>query len=99
MLKIKAWLTHKGVRQAPMHSGYRPAVFFFPNNPTSGAIHLLDREELLPGERAIVEITPATESLVGDPTVGQIIKIGESPEHIVGEIEIIEIVRENDESL
>ena len=93
MLKIKAWLTHKGVRQAPMHSGYRPAVFFFPDHPTSGVIRLMDREELLPGERAVVEITPVTESLVGNPTVGQIVKIGESPMHIVGEIEIIEVVR------
>jgi|GEM_PF-5635803 len=55
---IKAWLMHKGVRQAPIHSGYRPMVFFLHNHPTSGVIRLLDREELLPGERALVEITP-----------------------------------------
>ena len=45
----------------------------------------------MPGERAIVEITPMSESLVGNPTVGQIVKVGESPRHIVGEIEIIEV--------
>lgn len=93
MLRIKAWLTHKGVRQAPMHSGYRPAVFFFPDHPTSGVIRLLDREILLPGERAIVEIAPVSESLVGNPTVGDVFRIGESPCHIVGEIEIIELIR------
>ena len=91
MLRIKAWLTHNGVRRAPIHSGYRPAVFFVPGHPTSGVIRLLDREELVAGERAIVEITPVTEALVGNPKIGQIVKIGESPEHIVGEVEIIEV--------
>lgn len=67
-------------------------MFVIPEHPTSGAIRLLDREELLRGETAVVEITLATESLVGDPTVGQIVKVGESPEHIVGEIEIVEII-------
>ncbi|MBX7060405.1 MAG: hypothetical protein K1X52_02000 [Pyrinomonadaceae bacterium] len=93
MIKIKAWLTHKGVRKVPIHSGYRPAVFFIPDHPTSGAIRLLDREELLPGERAIVEITPVSESLVGNPASGEVFKIGESPRSIVGEIEVIEVIR------
>ena len=93
MLKIKAWLTHEGVRKTSIHTGYRPALFFFPDHATSGVIRLLDRKELLPGERAIVEITPVSESLVGNPAIGQIVKIGESPMHIVGEIEIIEVTR------
>ncbi|RIJ91558.1 MAG: hypothetical protein DCC44_09280 [Acidobacteria bacterium] len=76
-----------------MHSGYRPAAFFFPDHPTSAAIRLLDREELLPGERAIVEIMPVSESLVGNPSPGTIVKIGESPRHIVGQLEIIEVIR------
>ena len=90
MLKIKAELTLNLLLRHPIRSGYRPILFFLPNNGTSGAIHLLDREKLFPGETAVVDIFPVTESQV-DPTVGRIVKIGESPATIIGEIKIIEV--------
>lgn len=91
MVLIEASLLHKGVRQSGIVSGYRPLIFFLPDNPTSGEIRLLDREVLLPAETAIVKITLPDDRLLGTAQVGQRFKIGESPDSIVGEIEILQI--------
>lgn len=60
MYKVKAKITlfsGIGKRQTPFISGYRP-LFSIPGMPyrVSGSIHLMDRDQMTPGETAEVEI-------------------------------------------
>ena len=59
MIKIKAkikLLCGKGKRKTPFYSGYRPLFLFKNDARTSGAIKLIDREEVKPGEEVTVWI-------------------------------------------
>lgn len=89
MIKITARLKLNHVRKTGITTGYRPLFSFIIESMTSGHIQLLDRDELFPGEEAIVEILFLNEDLLGNFSKGQVVKLGESPRTIVGEIEII----------
>ncbi|MCW5957360.1 MAG: hypothetical protein KIT61_12305 [Pyrinomonadaceae bacterium] len=92
MIKIEATLRLGHVRKAPIHTGYRPGFKFLDETMTSGQITLLDREELVPGGTAIVEVQFLSKEFLGDDlSPGRIITFGEGP-IALGEIEIIDVM-------
>lgn len=91
MIKIKAKLKSNHIRKAPIYSGYRPLFKFIDDTMTSGQIQLLDRDELLSGEEAIVEISFLFKEHLGDNLFpGKIITFGEGF-NVIGKIEIISV--------
>ncbi|RYY86832.1 MAG: hypothetical protein EOO15_13425 [Chitinophagaceae bacterium] len=55
--KINLLPPELGGRKKPVYSGYRPSFAFNTKQHYSGEIKLLDREELLPGNSALVRIS------------------------------------------
>jgi elongation factor Tu len=84
----------KSKRQTPFKSGYRPLFNFVPPMKTSGQITLHNRQEFLPGEEGIVEITFLSSDYLGDNFgVGTRFTFDEGQQHILGEGEIKQIVQ------
>lgn len=59
--KISLFPTKFGGRKKPVYSGYKPSFTFNTKKYYCGEIHLLDKEELLPGEtsNAFIKLLPA----------------------------------------
>jgi len=92
MIKIKAKLRLNQMRKTSIHTGYRPQFNFISETSTSGHIILLDREKLLPGEEAVVEILFLFKEFLGDDlSPGKIVTFGETPQHCFGDIQVMEI--------
>lgn len=53
-------------RTWPIKNGYRPGFKFEDKMQTSGAIHMIDREELKAGEKGIVQVWFVHDTLLGD---------------------------------
>lgn len=77
----------KNKRQTPFQSGYRPLFELNKGTKTSGMITLLDREELLPGDSAIVSI----KFLLNDCPIGLSSYFYEGKESL-GKITIIDVM-------
>lgn len=65
MMNIKAKIDLLRVRKTAFVSGYRPLFNFIAKTKTSGKITLLDRNEFLPGDTAIVEISFVDRAYLG----------------------------------
>ena len=67
MIRVKAKITlFRMGRKTPFVSGYRPLFNFIPEMKTSGQIVLHDRQELFPGDQALVEIIFLNKEYLGD---------------------------------
>lgn len=80
-----------GRRTLPIPTGYRPGFKFGNNMQTSGSILLLNREDLKPGEKDIVEIRFISNVLLGNINTGTEFRFYEGPFEI-GRGKVVEIV-------
>jgi translation elongation factor EF-Tu-like GTPase len=81
LFKIEAdiKINKQGGRTWPIITGYRPGFNFIDKMQTSGAINLLSKEYLHPGEEGIVEVSFISNELLGDITPGVRFKFYEGP--------------------
>lgn len=94
-MKVRANLTlfaGEGRRTTPISNGYRPLFDnIMANSLASGTIKLTDRQEMFPGEQAVVVIDFFIFS--GSVPVGTKVAFGEG-RHPLGEATILEILSE-----
>ena len=57
-------------RTWPIKNGYRPGFNFIDNKLTSGSIVLINKDELKPGDTAVVEISFISNELLGEIHIG-----------------------------
>jgi translation elongation factor EF-Tu-like GTPase len=95
MIKVKANIKlYKSGRITAFRSGYRPLFNFIKDMKTSGLIFLVDRFEFNPGDEGEVEINFINKMYLGDDFgLGKKFTFGEGIE-ILGEGEIIEILKQ-----
>lgn len=89
LFKIQAEITvnETGGRTWPIKSGYRPGFNFTNKGLTSGSINLLDKQELKPGEKGIVEVSFVSNELLGELQSGNEFKFYEGAVEIgIGEV-------------
>ena len=81
LFKIEAEIkiNKEGGRTWPIKTGYRPGFNFIDKKQTSGSMDLLNREDLKPGEEAIVEVSFISNELLGDIKEGTVFKFYEGP--------------------
>lgn len=78
-------------RTLPIQTGYRPGFNFIDQKQTSGSIDLLDRADLKPGDKSIVEISFISNELLGDIMDGTGFKFFEGPVEI-GSGKVINVI-------
>ncbi len=71
-----------GGRTWPIKTGYRPGFNFLDKMQTSGSIYLINREDLKPGEKGIVEVSFISNELLGAIQIGTEFKFYEGPVEI-----------------
>jgi translation elongation factor EF-Tu-like GTPase len=84
-------INKQGGRTWPIKTGYRPGFNFIDNKQTSGAINLLSKEYLHPGEEGVVEVTFISNELLGDIEPGVEFKFYEGPNEI-GSGKVLKVV-------
>jgi len=86
LYKIEAEIeiNKEGGRTWPIKTGYRPGFNFIDNKQTSGSINLLNREDLKPGERGLVEVSFISNDFLEQIDSGTEFKFYEGPVEIGG---------------